>query len=320
MKFKICFTLLLFVSLLTKSFSQTGTPASKIIYLDSTWAESTVDNYKYIRIIEEYYSDKDLYSFKDYYKSNVLKTIGFTTDKDILKRQGQLVNYCENGNRKSTVNYLGNKKTGREFNWYENGNLKAELEYIPTKDESDLNFKVNNYWTEEKEQKVISGNGDLYYKDEYAEESGIVKNGLPYGIWKGKDLKGKYTFTENYENGKLVSGISVDSLDVEHSYNAIKKSPVPKKGIKSFYSYVSKSINIPVEARNKVYGKIYLTFIVDRDGSLVEPKILKGLGYGIDENVIRVIKNAKKWNPGTKRGIPIRALYSLPITIVKNGR
>jgi TonB family protein len=75
---------------------------------------------------------------------------------------------------------------------------------------------------------------------------------------------------------------------------------------------------IPLEARNKAYGKIYLTFIVDKDGSLVEPKILKGVGYGLDEIAILAIKNAKKWNPGTKRGIPLRVLYSLPITIAKN--
>lgn len=320
MKFKIHFTLLLFLSLLTRSFSQIGTPASKIIYLDSTWIESTEDNYKYIRVVEEYYSNKDLYAFKDYYKSKVLKTIGFTTDKDILKLKGQLVNYYENGNRKSTVNYLENKKTGKEFNWYENGTLKAELEYIPTKNEGDLNFKVNNYWTEEKEHKVISGSGDLYYKDEYTEESGKVKNGLPDGIWKGKNLKGKYSFTENYENGKFVSGISVDSLNIEHSYNVIKKSPEPKNGMKSFYSYVSKSLYIPAEARSNVSGKIYLTFVIDEDGNLTEPKVIKGVGYGIDEKAIRVIKNAKKWNPGTKRGIPTSARYSLPITIVKNGR
>lgn len=77
-------------------------------------------------------------------------------------------------------------------------------------------------------------------------------------------------------------------------------------------------MDIPIEARNKVYGKIYMTFVVDKDGTLIEPKILRGLGYGLDENAILLVKNAKKWNPGVKRGIPTRVLYSLPITIAKN--
>lgn len=318
MKFSIPLTLL-FVLIVTKSFSQTGTPVNKMIYLDSTWTESTKDNCKYIRVVEGYYSDKQLYVFKDYYKSEALKMIGSSTDKDVLKGEGQFVYYYENGKKKSTVTYLNSKKSGREFNWYENGDIKSELEYYTTKDNL-VDYKLNNYWNSQKEQKVISGNGDLEYADEYIEENGKVKNGLRDGIWKGKNLKLKSTFTENHENGKLISGVSIDSLNIEHPYTVLNKAPEPVKGIKSFYNYFGKAMVIPVEARNKVSGKIYMTFIVDTDGNLVEPKIVKGLGYGLDENAILAIKNAKKWIPGTKRGIPVRAHYSLPITIAtKNG-
>ena len=242
--------------------------------------------------------------------------IGTSSDKDIIKREGQFVYYYENGNKKSTVNYQNNKKTGREFNWYENGNIKSEFEYFTTNDDQ-ADYKLNNYWNDQKEQKIISGNGNLDYKDEYIEEAGQVKNGSRDGIWKGKFLKSKYSFTENHANGKLVSGITLDSLNIEHPYTIVEQRPAPKKGINSFYSYVGKSIYIPSGARNIVYGKIYMTFIVDKDGSLVEPKILKGVGYGLDEIAIQAIKNAKKWNPGLRRGIPVRVLYSLPITIAK---
>lgn len=301
----------------TKSFCQTTVPASKMTYLDSTWAESTENNYKYIRIVDEYYSDKKVYIFKEYYKSKVLEMIGPSLDRDVLKREGQFVYYYENGNKKSTVNYLNNKKNGKEFNWYENGTLKSEFEYFTNKD-NEADYKLNNYWNDQKEQKVISGNGDLDYKDEYIEEGGKVKDGFRDGIWKGKDIKLKATFTENQQNGKLVSGISIDSLNIEHPYTVLSKAPEPKKGINSFYCYVGKSMYIPIEARNKAYGKIYMTFVVDKDGTLIEPKILKGVGYGLDEIAILAIKNAKDWNPGTKRGIPVRVLYSLPITIAKN--
>lgn len=314
---KLILRIFIFFTISTKLFSQTTIPASKITYLDSSWVESTEDNYKYIRIVEEYFLDKKAYVLKEYYKSKVLKMIGTSADKDVIKPEGQFVYYYENGNKKSTVNYLNGKKTGKEFNWYENGNIKSEFEYFTTNDDN-TDYKLNNYWNDQKEQKVISGNGDLDYKDEYIEENGKVKNGLRDGIWKGKFLKSKYSFTENHENGKLVSGITLDSLNIEHPYTIAEQRPSPKKGIKSFYSYISKAMYIPLEARNKAYGKIYLTFIVDKDGSLVDPKILKGVGYGLDEIAILAIKNAKDWNPGTKRGIPVRARYSLPITIVKN--
>ncbi|WP_035645716.1 energy transducer TonB [Flavobacterium sp. ASV13] len=313
---KAILRVLFFLFISTKLVSQNALPANKIIYLDSTWAETTADNYHYIRLIEKYYSDEKSYVFKDYYKSEKLKAIGHTLDKDILKRDGQFISYYENGKKKSTVTYVNNKKTGREFNWYENGDIKSEFEYFELKDKT-TDYKINNFWNTQKEHTVIDGNGDYTYKDEYSEESGKLKNGQPDGIWTGKHFKKKLSFSENYENGKLVSGITKDSLNIEHPYTEIRQQPAPKKGINSFYSYVGKSMNIPVEARNTVYGKIFLTFIVDEEGNLVEPKILKGLGYGLDENAIKIIKEAKKWNPGIYRGIPVRVLYSLPITIAK---
>ena len=112
---KLILHVFIFFAISTKLFSQTATPASKITYLDSSWVESTEDNYKYIRIVEEYFSDKKAYVLKEYYKSKALKMIGTTTDKDVIKREGQFVYYYENGNKKSTVNYQNNKKTGKEF-------------------------------------------------------------------------------------------------------------------------------------------------------------------------------------------------------------
>lgn len=307
---------LFFLLISTKLFSQTAIPAGKIIYLDSSWVESTEDNYKYIRIVEEYYSEKKSYVYKDYYKSKALKAIGTSLDKDIIKPDGQFITYYENGNKKSIVTFIDKKKNGKEFNWYENGNLKSELEYFANK-KGEVEYKINNYWNPKKEQTVTDGNGDYEDISEYGEERGKIKNGLPDDIWTGKFSKSKTTFTESYENGKLISGVSKDSLKIEYPYTIVDQRPSPKKGIDSFYSYVAKSMYIPMEARNKVVGKIYLTFIVDKDGTLVEPKILKGLGHGLDENAIRIIKDAKKWNPGIRRGIPVRVLYSLPITITK---
>ncbi|TDO78175.1 TonB-like protein [Flavobacterium chryseum] len=314
---KFILQVFIFLTISTKLFSQTPATIDKVIFLDSSWVETTADDYKYIRVIENYYTDRKSYIFKDYFKSKKLQMIGASSDRDILRQEGQFVYYYENGNKKSTVNYSNYKKKGREFNWYENGNIKSELEYFENK-KGEVECKTNNYWNVQNEQKVKDGNGDYEIVNEYQKESGKVKNGLPDGIWSGKILKSKTTFTENYENGKLISGISKDSLNIEYPYTIVSQAPSPKKGINSFYSYVAKSMNIPADVRNKISGKIYLTFIVDKDGTLVEPKIVKGIGYGLDENAIRLIKEAKKWNPGIRRGLPVRVLYSLPITIASN--
>lgn len=307
--------LLFFILISLKAFSQNSVAANKLIYLDSMWVPSTQENYKYIRLIEEYYSDKKSYVYKDYYKSGKLKFIANTLDKDIIKNEGQALSYYENGNKKNTVNYVSSRKSGREFNWYENGNLKSEIDYFEGKKDK-VESKINNFWNSEKERIVEDGNGYYSDKTENNEEAGKIKDGQPDGLWTGKNLKKKSSFSEIYENGKLISGTTTDSLNIKYTYTIKHLEPSPKNGINSFYSYVGKSLRIPVEVKNKVSGKIYMTFIVDEEGNLVEPKVLKGVGYGIDENAIQLIKEAKKWNPGKNRGVPVRVLYKLPITII----
>lgn len=306
--------LLFFILIAAKAFSQNAVIANRLIYLDSMWAPSSQENYKYTRLVKEYYSDKKYYIYKDYYKSGKLKFIATTVDRDIMKNEGQAISYYENGNKKNIVNYVNSKKSGKEYNWYENGNMKSEV-YYPEDGKGSIEGKLNNFWNPEKEQIITDGNGNYSYKSKNSEEAGQIKDSEPEGTWKGSDFRRKSSFIENYKNGKLVSGITTDSLNIKHSYSTKHLQPNPKNGINSFYSYIGKSMRIPYDARN-VSGKIYITFIVDEEGNLVEPKVIKGVGYGIDENAIQLIKEAKKWNPGKNRGIPVRVLYKLPITIM----
>jgi hypothetical protein len=85
-----------------------------------------------------------------------------------------------------------------------------------------------------------------------------------------KRLKEKLSFIEKYENGNLISGVTTNSLNVEHFYTTKQQQPAPKKGINSFYSYVAKSMHTCI-AEIKFLEK-YMTFIVDEEGNLVEPK------------------------------------------------
>lgn len=55
--------------------------------------------------------------------------------------------------------------------------------------------------------------------------------------------------------------------------------------------------------------------MIEKDGKIVEPKILKSLGYGLDEEAIRVISSYENWIPGEQKGVPVRALYAIPINV-----
>lgn len=65
---------------------------------------------------------------------------------------------------------------------------------------------------------------------------------------------------------------------------------------------------------NGTQGRVMVRFIVDRDGSLIEGKVVNGIGDGCDEEALRVLMNSPKWNPGIQKGLPARVVYMLPIS------
>ncbi|MFL9830555.1 energy transducer TonB [Flavobacterium sp. ST-87] len=310
---------------------------NKTILLDSLHSVTTDKNYSYIRIIEDYKSDKDLYTVLEYYKSGKLSMTGFTNDKDILKFEGLRIDYYENGNKKQESNYTDNKLNGSCINYHKNGNKKQESNYIDNKlngwqiewyennqkkSEKEITWddknkksikKIIQFWDKDGQQTIIDGNGQYEEISEKHSDTGNIKNGLKDGVWQGK-YNTKYTYIEKYQKGELISGISTDKDKNEYHYTVLESKPEPIKGIQNFYQFIGKNFNIPKEYKS-LNGKIYIRFIVDKEGRIVEPKIIKSLNETLDKEAIRVISSYEKWIPAKQRGQYVRVLYSLPITL-----
>jgi antitoxin component YwqK of YwqJK toxin-antitoxin module len=283
------------------------------IYLDSTWNDTTSENYKYYRIVKDYYSDKDLYTIKDYYKSGVLQMEGTSKTRDVMSKEGEFVFYYENGNKKALTTFIKSRPNGKCSQWYENGNKKLEGEYVEDEKTFVGELKVFQFWNAENVQTVFDGNGDYDEISDFFFASGKIKEGFKDGIWEGYDKKLGYTFSEEYENKKFKYGISIDSTKISRKYKIVELRPEPKNGISDFYKHVAKNFRVP-EVRG-LQGKSYITFVIDKDGQVVEPKILKSIGYGTDEQAIKVVTSYKNFVPGEIRGIKMRCAYSLPISI-----
>jgi protein TonB len=96
----------------------------------------------------------------------------------------------------------------------------------------------------------------------------------------------------------------------------LEKEP---EGREAFYKYISKHIKYPKEAQQaNIKGTVYVQFVIDKDGSISDLKVVKGIGYGCDEEAIRVIQNAPKWTPGKQRGRPVRVRMVLPVSFRLN--
>ena len=87
----------------------------KKIYLDSTWNETTQENYKYYRIIKDYYSDLKEYKVLVYFKNNQLKKESTLSGKDGGLPNGEEFNYYENGKKQSTITYVNGRPTGKSI-------------------------------------------------------------------------------------------------------------------------------------------------------------------------------------------------------------
>ncbi len=87
-----------------------------------------------------------------------------------------------------------------------------------------------------------------------------------------------------------------------------------------FLKYVGENLKYPKQAsRLDIEGKVFVQFIVSKDGKMKDIKIVRGLGYGCDEEVLRVMQMPYVWTPGKQRGEPVNVRMILPITF-KLGR
>lgn len=102
-------------------------------------------------------------------------------------------------------------------------------------------------------------------------------------------------------------------------FQFVEDQPSPLGGMKAFYAYVGKNMKYPAQARRMgIEGKVYITFVVGKDGALTDVKVLKGIGAGCDMEAIRVLSGAPKWKPGKQRGRPVRVRMQLPIIFKLN--
>ena len=98
-------------------------------------------------------------------------------------------------------------------------------------------------------------------------------------------------------------------------FQIVEDPATPPGGYQAFYQYVAKKLKYPAQARRMgIEGKVYVQFVVDKDGSLTEVQAVKGIGAGCDEEAVRVLKGAPKWSPPKQRGKPVKQRIILPIT------
>ncbi|MCE7862738.1 MAG: energy transducer TonB [Bacteroidetes bacterium CHB5] len=112
----------------------------------------------------------------------------------------------------------------------------------------------------------------------------------------------------------VVAPVVEEKEDVDQVFSVVEETAEPKGGMPAFYKYVSEKMKYPAQARRMgVEGRVFVEFVVNRDGSIVDVKAIKGIGAGCDEEAVRVVQSAPSWKPGKQRGKPVRQKMVIPI-------
>jgi len=106
-----------------------------------------------------------------------------------------------------------------------------------------------------------------------------------------------------------------DGTETDEPFFLVEVMPSFKGGgLEKFREWVQKRTNYPQEAIDrKVRGKVFLTFIVEKDGSVSNVTVVKGVDPLLDNEAVKAISESPKWEPGLQRGLPVRVRYSIPL-------
>lgn len=121
-----------------------------------------------------------------------------------------------------------------------------------------------------------------------------------------KNLSGRVT------NVQIIPGHTQSKV---YDFVSTDTQPSFPGGMANFYKYLAVNCKFPAEALAKnINGKVFMTFTVEMSGELSDIEVIKGLGYGTDEEAIRLLMNSPRWSPGIRDGKPVRVKYNIPIT------
>lgn len=127
-------------------------------------------------------------------------------------------------------------------------------------------------------------------------------------------LKFDVEVTEETKVEEVIVAPVEEKEDVDQIFSVVEETAEPKGGMPAFYKYVGEKMKYPAQARRMgVEGRVFVEFVVNRDGSIVDVKAIKGIGAGCDEEAVRVVQSAPSWKPGKQRGKPVRQKMVIPI-------
>jgi hypothetical protein len=286
----------------------------KTMYYDSLGLRSGQDlNFK--KIVFE--NQNAYHKISTYYKGK-LNSVKIVEDTINYSKNMEETEYFENGKISKTSKYLDNKLNGDITEFYETG-LKKSVYFTEYDKTYNVIYTIKEYWDKDGIQKVKDGNGiyefeiNIGIKDRETILKGNVVNGYFEGKWNSAEGEYPY-FEEYYSKGKLLNGVKKDFLNKSNYYSEIFKTAKPNGGMNEFRKVVASRIKTKKQ-KTALQGTIVAKFIINAEGKVENPIIVKSLNTYFDNQLLDVLNNYEKWEPGEYRGEKVKQFYTIPVTI-----
>jgi TonB family protein len=261
--------------------------------------------------------------WKKYYKDGGLECKGIYKDNEL---DGYWESYYSNDQLSVQKNYKNGKLDGPYKSYFDYGFLKVVGNYT-----KGIKDGVWEYYNGDALNEDSNKNSFLtvdYYlaqlpcdnQEHTLLKIGIYKDGKKDGIWKYYNQSGlldsRIIYNEDSilkEEYFIVKGDKI-LIDENKIFDVVEEIPEFKGGIDKLYEYLNKNISYPKMAKEKgIQGRVFVQFVVWRDGSIGNIKIVRGAHETLDNEAIRVVKNMPKWDPGRLRGKAVNVRFILPI-------
>ena len=110
-----------------------------------------------------------------------------------------------------------------------------------------------------------------------------------------------------------VADSSMNSKSTEKTFDVVENMPSYPGGKDAMIAFLSSNMRYPDAAKkNGIHGRVIVSFVVDKDGSITETKVVRSVDPALDQEALRLVNSMPKWKPGTAEGKPVRVRYSIP--------
>lgn len=157
---------------------------------------------------------------------------------------------------------------------------------------------------------VIKKDEDVAPEDELKSQDDLAKTAVAIGSF---DVKGNDEAAGEVLKAKQV--IAQEKPVEEKVFDVVEQMPQFPGGDAALFEYLSTHIKYPTIAEeNGVQGRVIVTFVVERDGSITDVKVVKSVDPSLDKEASRVVAGMPKWIPGKQNGSAVRVKYTVPVT------